>query len=590
MIFLFNGATSCSVGSVLVSYIYNIAFISLAIYFSLVILGGKNSADRSLLVDLMYWVSQNPPPAHLFLISGDRDFAGILHRLRMNNYNILLASSESAPSVLCSAASIMWHWTSLLNGENLSGKHFNQPPDGPYGSWYGHYRAPLEDPFAFAEQPGCPRASVAEQMACPRAEDLPDYVPENKIQPIPKAVTKQVRHILSQYPKGISITELRAELSKSNLSIDKDFYGHKKFSRFLLAMPNILKLQSRNDGQFLVRSVAPKIPEQADLTPNPSLTPGHIHNGEVGSVDIGKQNGRKGSCNDQLVEKSSLPLSSETLTKNDGKPQDPSNDIQKPHRVMPVSPSSEPNSKSSSVGLQEATTEVQEPPREVQGSPALDQVVDNTKATESRLLHLVEHSPESELGFFKRMRRKWFGHKNNAPEEKTSRASNMISDEKMTTKREDMRLTVESVESVGLNSSSVTNDVAISDSNISGSCEATDDKYGKGSGFFSQIMRKLRFLGSSVQSDASGEESSAKMNKTELVCDKNEILAKKSFWDDLQMFLDTPKASATISQSMTRYNWPCSHCHCSFWFSLSSYVCPECLYFGSFSSLISATL
>lgn len=32
--------------------------------------GGKNSADRSLLLDLMYWVSQNPPPAHLFFNFG----------------------------------------------------------------------------------------------------------------------------------------------------------------------------------------------------------------------------------------------------------------------------------------------------------------------------------------------------------------------------------------------------------------------------------------------------------------------------------------------------------------------------------------
>lgn len=129
--------------------------------------GGKNSADRSLLVDLMCWVSQNPPPAHLFLISGDRDFAGILHRLRMNNYNILLASPESAPSVLCSAASIMWHWNSLLKGENLVGKHFNQPPDGPHGSWYGHYKVPLEDPFAVAEDP-----------VCLQAENSPDSGPD----------------------------------------------------------------------------------------------------------------------------------------------------------------------------------------------------------------------------------------------------------------------------------------------------------------------------------------------------------------------------------------------------------------------------
>ncbi|KAL3813224.1 hypothetical protein ACJIZ3_014492 [Penstemon smallii] len=110
--------------------------------------GGKNSADRSLLLDLMYWVSQNPPPAHIVLISGDRDFAGILHRLRMNNYNIFLASPDSASSALCSAATIMWQWSSLLKGENLSGKFFNQPPDGFYNSWYGLPQASIEDPFA----------------------------------------------------------------------------------------------------------------------------------------------------------------------------------------------------------------------------------------------------------------------------------------------------------------------------------------------------------------------------------------------------------------------------------------------------------
>ncbi|CAH9099813.1 unnamed protein product [Cuscuta epithymum] len=114
--------------------------------------GGKNSADRSLLVDLMYWVSRNPPPAHLFLISGDRDFASILHRLRMNNYNILLASLEIVPNALSSAASIIWQWNALISGENLNGKRFNQPPDGPHGSWYGHYKAPLEDPFMTSEQ------------------------------------------------------------------------------------------------------------------------------------------------------------------------------------------------------------------------------------------------------------------------------------------------------------------------------------------------------------------------------------------------------------------------------------------------------
>ncbi|XP_030462023.1 uncharacterized protein LOC115682028 [Syzygium oleosum] len=212
--------------------------------------GGKNSADRSLLTDLMYWVSQNPPPAHLFLISGDRDFASILHKLRMSNYNILLASPESAPPVLCSAASIMWHWNSLVKGENLTGKHFNQPPDGPYGSWYGHCKLPLEDPFAVTEQPRL------------GSEILPRAVPQ--------AVMRQIWRLVRSSPKGIPITELRAELGRSNLHLDKDLYGYKKFSQFLMSMPHIIKLHHQGDGQFLVQAVTKKPQSSLNSIVDPS--------------------------------------------------------------------------------------------------------------------------------------------------------------------------------------------------------------------------------------------------------------------------------------------------------------------------------
>lgn len=215
--------------------------------------GGKNSADRSLLIDLMYWVSQNPPPAHLFVISGDRDFATILHRLRMNNYNILLASPESAPSVLCSAASIMWQWNALVRGENIVGKRFNQPPDGPHGSWYGHYRVPLEDPFTVADQP-----ASQEDFLELKSDSNPE---SSRIRPVPKNVEKQIRQILNSYPKGISITEFRSELLKTNVSMDRDYYGYKKFSSFLLSMPHVLKIQSEGAGRYLIQGVNLKIHE-----------------------------------------------------------------------------------------------------------------------------------------------------------------------------------------------------------------------------------------------------------------------------------------------------------------------------------------
>ncbi|MED6108436.1 hypothetical protein PIB30_023844 [Stylosanthes scabra] len=210
--------------------------------------GGKNSADRTLLVDLMCWVSQNPPPAHLFLISGDKDFAGILHRLRMNNYNILLATPGSAPDVLCAAATIMWQWPSLLKGEDVIGKHFNHPPDGSFGSWYGNYKVPLENPFSASEQ----SASYQKAESCESS-------------PIPKSVVRQVRRILNSHPKGMSIADFRAELTKSNVHLDKSFYGLKKLSSFLLSIPHV-QLKHFGAGVYYVRLSPLEFP-------NPPKTP-----------------------------------------------------------------------------------------------------------------------------------------------------------------------------------------------------------------------------------------------------------------------------------------------------------------------------
>ncbi|KAG4392738.1 hypothetical protein AAZX31_04G184300 [Glycine max] len=97
-------------------------------------------------VDIMFWALNNPPPAHFFLISSDIGFAGLLHRLNLNNYCILLAGSTNA-RVLSTAATITWQWYKLLRGENLIAKHFNHAPDGPYASWYGNFGVPLENPF-----------------------------------------------------------------------------------------------------------------------------------------------------------------------------------------------------------------------------------------------------------------------------------------------------------------------------------------------------------------------------------------------------------------------------------------------------------
>ncbi|RHN63257.1 putative meiosis arrest female protein [Medicago truncatula] len=71
---------------------------------------GKNNRYKHFLMDLNDWVSANPPPVHLFLIFASEEFSssGILHRLRMCNYNILLACPGMPHVALCHAPTIMW--------------------------------------------------------------------------------------------------------------------------------------------------------------------------------------------------------------------------------------------------------------------------------------------------------------------------------------------------------------------------------------------------------------------------------------------------------------------------------------------------
>lgn len=202
----------------------------------------------------MFWAFQNPPPAHLFLISGDKDFACILHRLRMNNYNILLASPKKAPSVLFSAATIMWQWSSLLKGENLIGKHFNHPPDGPFGSWYGNFKVSLESPFPAAEH------STSFQNV-----ELYEPSLDLTLGAVPKSVVRQVRHILSSHPKGIPIKDLHAELAKFDVRLDKSLCGLRNFSRFLLSIPHV-QLQPFGNGNFGVCLVSSESPEHFDIS------------------------------------------------------------------------------------------------------------------------------------------------------------------------------------------------------------------------------------------------------------------------------------------------------------------------------------
>ena len=88
---------------------------------------GRDNADDALLEHLKRWVSENPPPAHVMLIAGDRGYARTLRQLRENKYNILLVTRDAPPSkVFSDIASILWKWSAILEKKPL-GKHLNDP-------------------------------------------------------------------------------------------------------------------------------------------------------------------------------------------------------------------------------------------------------------------------------------------------------------------------------------------------------------------------------------------------------------------------------------------------------------------------------
>ncbi|XP_044498719.1 uncharacterized protein LOC123220537 [Mangifera indica] len=78
--------------------------------------GVKDASDKKILVEMLFWAVDNPAPANIMLISGDRDFSNALHQLRMRRYNILLAQPQKASAPLLAAAKSIWLWTSLVAG------------------------------------------------------------------------------------------------------------------------------------------------------------------------------------------------------------------------------------------------------------------------------------------------------------------------------------------------------------------------------------------------------------------------------------------------------------------------------------------
>ncbi|KAF5182948.1 hypothetical protein FRX31_027471 [Thalictrum thalictroides] len=507
--------------------------------------GGKNSADRSLITDLAFWVSRNPPPAHVFLISGDKDFANILHRLRLMNYNILLACSDAAPDVLCEAASTMWRWTHLVKEEKFSPTHFNEPPDGDWESWYDYSRGPLVDASSDMGQP-----------KCVQAEDCTDAITSSKPRAIPKVIQNRIRQVVNSYPKGIDISELRSELGRINVSIDKDFFGYKKFSLLLKSLPTILKLQTACDGQILVHGIQPRF---AESVVNPKIA-GPIDQPKIAepvekiavpldqpkyaeAVDMRKISGPLNQS--KVAELVDMPKIAGPLDKP--KVAEPGDSRVRQFTDLEVNDKNRIVTEGLKGGKNVVTTNVNDksavpatPPPEKEHSPDGPKE-NNVHLVEDYLSPAEQNNFISEVGFFRRLWRAVFGHQSDVSDEKSNNppeicSTNADSIEKKEGEEKPMSST--------LNESVLEEKTPI---NSDGKAESSPRV-----GVFSKLINWCRSGKTSNNPDNASGYLGEEVKKMSYQTVNKELFSKEAFWEDMLSFLHTPRGALLISQSKTR--------------------------------------
>ncbi|TBU32228.1 NYN domain-containing protein [Dichomitus squalens] len=72
--------------------------------------GRKDVADKMIMVDMMAYAIDNPAPATIILISGDRDFVYAVSILALRQYRVVLLAPRVAYSNLRAQANVVYNW------------------------------------------------------------------------------------------------------------------------------------------------------------------------------------------------------------------------------------------------------------------------------------------------------------------------------------------------------------------------------------------------------------------------------------------------------------------------------------------------
>ncbi|KAI1790786.1 NYN domain-containing protein [Ganoderma leucocontextum] len=79
--------------------------------------GRKDVADKMMIVDMLTYAIDNPAPATIVLISGDRDFVYAVSVLRLRKYRVVLVAPYCAHASLKSQASAVLNWETDIMGK-----------------------------------------------------------------------------------------------------------------------------------------------------------------------------------------------------------------------------------------------------------------------------------------------------------------------------------------------------------------------------------------------------------------------------------------------------------------------------------------
>ncbi|KAG6866075.1 hypothetical protein C0991_008827 [Blastosporella zonata] len=81
--------------------------------------GRKDVADKMMLVDMLAYAIDKPPPSTIILISGDRDFAYAVSTLRLRRYRVVIISLAGVHTSLKIQASVFLDWNNDVLGAEI---------------------------------------------------------------------------------------------------------------------------------------------------------------------------------------------------------------------------------------------------------------------------------------------------------------------------------------------------------------------------------------------------------------------------------------------------------------------------------------